>query len=242
MVSVRRSINQKLISDKHTNAYLVEVIGFGGRIGANNDTANMIPYIIQSIFLLVPPSLFAASIYMTLGRVMTALGPDGEACSIIRVRWLTTTFVIGDVVPFLVQASGAGFSSAGDDPKTGEIIVVMGLIIQIIFFGLFVTAAVIFHYRYRQCDHQAAHFSWRKILSMLYMASALILVRSIFRIIEYAMGSDAYPLKNEWTLYIFDSLLMSVVMLVFFIWYPPNFQTGNGRGNGGYKLSNMTGP
>jgi hypothetical protein len=45
---------------------LVEIVGYIGR--AKPDTLGA--YIIQSIFLLVAPALFAASIYMELGRIV----------------------------------------------------------------------------------------------------------------------------------------------------------------------------
>ncbi|KAF5010180.1 hypothetical protein FDECE_3673 [Fusarium decemcellulare] len=211
----------------------LEVVGFIGRIAANNATAELMPYIIQSVFLLIPPSLFAASIYMTLGRIMRGLGPKAEMCSIIRVKWLTTLFVVGDVFSFLIQSSGAGMMAAGDDPTIGENIVVGGLFIQILFFGLFVAAAVIFHLRYRRSSANwrtvaatsvPGTFDWERMMMMLYATSALILVRCIFRIIEYVMGADAYPLKNEWTLYIFDAVLMAATMAIFYIWYPSEIQ------------------
>jgi hypothetical protein len=216
---------------------IVEIVGFASRAAATNATDQLMPYIIQSVFLLVPPSLFAASIYMTLGRIMSGLGPAGESCSIIRVRWLTTIFVVGNVFSFIIQSGGAGFMAAGSNPKMGEIIVVCGLVIQILFFGLFVTAAIIFHLRYRQysvvykafdsstSNLQSARdglagdtpFNWEGMMSMLYAASVLILVRCTFRVIEYAMGSKGYPLKNEWTLYVFDGLLMVVAMAIFYV-------------------------
>lgn len=55
---------------------------------------------------------------------------------------------------------------------------------------------------------------------MLYGTSALIMVRSIFRVVEYVMGRDGYPLQHEWTLYVFDALLMVLAMVVFAWWYP----------------------
>ncbi|KAF2012065.1 RTA1-domain-containing protein [Aaosphaeria arxii CBS 175.79] len=202
----------------------LEVIGYGGRIGANNATDQLGPYIIQSVFLLVPPSLFAASIYMTLGRVMRGLGPEAERLSIVRVNWLTKTFVIGDAFAFLVQASGAGYMAAGTSAKTGEIIVIFGLVVQIVFFGLFVVAAIVFHKRYNARLGTFSPFDWGKIMKMLYITSALILIRCIFRIIEYGGGSNGYLLRNEWPLYIFDSILMLAVMVVFYIWYPNELQ------------------
>lgn len=59
---------------------------------------------IQSVFLLVAPALFAASVYMVLGRII--LLTDGESHSIIKKRWLTKFFVFGDVFSFLLQSSG----------------------------------------------------------------------------------------------------------------------------------------
>lgn len=55
---------------------------------------------------------------------------------------------------------------------------------------------------------------------MLYAVSALIMVRSIFRVIEYLLGSNGYPLTHEWTLYVFDSFLMLLVTVIFFVRYP----------------------
>jgi hypothetical protein len=62
------------------------------------------PYVMQSSLLLIAPALFAASIYMTLGRIIVLV--NGEKYSIIRVNWLTKIFVAGDVLSFLMQSSG----------------------------------------------------------------------------------------------------------------------------------------
>ena len=63
---------------------------------------------------------------------------------------------------------------------------------------------------------------------MLYTVSALIMIRSIFRAVEYLMGMDGYPLTHEWTLYCFDSVLMLSVTVVFFLRYPSELK---GRGD-----------
>ena len=61
-------------------------------------------FVIQGTFILVAPALFAASIYIILGRII--LLTDGESHAIIKQRWLTKTFVSGDVLCFMLQASG----------------------------------------------------------------------------------------------------------------------------------------
>ena len=62
------------------------------------------PYVMQSTLLLVAPALFAASIYMELGRIIHLV--KGEKHSLVRVNWMTKIFVAGDVLSFLMQASG----------------------------------------------------------------------------------------------------------------------------------------
>lgn len=179
------------------------------------------PYAIQSTFILLGPALFAASIYMCLSRIIR--GVRGEHHSLIKPSRLTKTFVTGDILSFVVQGGAAGLMVSGDNAKTGEGMVIGGLMIQVIMFGLFAITAVIFQRRMDYvptAESCSSALPWKKSMRMLYIVSALIMVRSIFRVAEYAMGNDGYLLKHEWTLYIFDSLLMWVVMVVYYIWYP----------------------
>ena len=48
----------------------------------------------------------------------------------------------------------------------------------------------------------------------MYATSIMILVRSIFRFVEYLQGHDGFLLQNEWTLYVFDATLMWCAMVV----------------------------
>lgn len=212
--------------------FAVEFIGYVARAAAPDKTDNLILFIIQSIFILVAPALFAASIYMVLGRLARSV--HGERHLVIAPRWLTRVFVCGDVFSFLVQSSGGGLMAADSFPqKTAENIILAGLIIQIVLFGFFVVTAVLFHVRMRRWPSAASASAsgvpagagastvpWERILVMLYVASVLIMVRSVFRVIEYVMGKDGYPLQHEWTLYIFDALLMALTMAIFVWWYP----------------------
>lgn len=58
----------------------------------------------QSALILIAPAFLAASVYMTLGRIIAML--QAERYSVIKLRWLTKIFVAGDVLSFLMQASG----------------------------------------------------------------------------------------------------------------------------------------
>lgn len=84
-----------------------EWIGYIGRILSHYNMDSMGIFIMQTLLLLLPPSLFAASIYMVLGRLI--LYTNGESMAPIRATRLTKIFVGGDVLSFLVQAGGKPF-------------------------------------------------------------------------------------------------------------------------------------
>ncbi|KAB8356645.1 hypothetical protein FH972_024222 [Carpinus fangiana] len=199
----------------------VEFIGYAARAAAHEKTGKLMPYVIQNVYILVAPALFAASIYMTLGRVVRAV--CGEQYSIIPAKWLTKLFVTGDVASFVIQGGAAGLMVTGSHAKVGQALIILGLVVQVVSFALFGVTAAIFFKRMSALptrESYTAGVSWKRILVMLFVCSALIFVRSIFRVVEYAMGVDGYLLTHEWTLYVFDSLLMWIVMVVFFWQYP----------------------
>jgi hypothetical protein len=74
----------------------------------HSDKTNLSVYIMMTITLLVAPALFAASIYMILGRLIVFT--RSEKLSPIRPSRLTKIFVCGDVFSFLVQSGGKQFS------------------------------------------------------------------------------------------------------------------------------------
>ncbi|KAJ4344874.1 uncharacterized protein N0V89_012618 [Didymosphaeria variabile] len=178
------------------------------------------PYAVQNMFILLGPALFAASIYMCLSRIIR--GIRANHLSLIKPQTLTKTFVSGDVLSFLVQGGAAGLMVTGK-AKIGEGIVIAGLLIQVIMFGLFGATAIIFQTRIKRCptpESRSSAMPWQKSMRMLFIVSVLIMIRSLFRVVEYALGNDGYPLKHEWTLYMFDSVIMFAVMVVYYLWYP----------------------
>ncbi|KAL2065261.1 hypothetical protein VTL71DRAFT_2930 [Oculimacula yallundae] len=202
-----------------------EMIGYIGRALSSQESPNWTlgPYIMQTLLLLIAPALFAASIYMVLGRIIELV--NGEEHAIIKRRWLTKLFVCGDVLSFTLQMAGGGTMASGSlgAVKLGEKIVIVGLFIQIVFFGLFIVVASIFNFRmHRRPTEKAAERDgiWHKHLNVLYAVSALIMVRSVFRVVEYIQGNDGYLLRHEVYLYVFDAVLMLAVMVVFNFVHP----------------------
>lgn len=75
--------------------------------------------------------------------------------------------------------------------------------------------AYIFHRRMRFAPTPKSRdprIQWQVYLLTLYVTSFLILLRSLFRVVEYIQGSDGALLRKEVYSYVFDALLMFFVV------------------------------
>ncbi|KAI0123680.1 RTA1 like protein-domain-containing protein [Xylariales sp. AK1849] len=200
---------------------MFEVIGYITRAAAYKSTGSLAPYLLQAIFLLLPPVLFAATLYMVYSRVVRAV--HGESFSLTSPRWTTTIFVVGDWLCLNVQSSGSGLLAKPKNALIGNHIIVAGLALQVLMFAGFMWCCLHFNIRFRAhlvetgatCD-----IPWQSCLNMLYSTSLAVLVRNVYRMVEYIMGKEGYLEAHEWPTYTFDGALMLLLMICFFIWYP----------------------
>lgn len=117
----------------------------------------------------------------------------------------------------------------------GEKVVIVGLALQVCTFLLFLVVATNFHFRMLRQQRSRPLFvsdsaesnttgaRWEKIMWTLYSVSTLILIRCIFRLVEYAIGNAGYLMAHESFLYIFDMLLMVIVLVLLFVLRPANY-------------------
>lgn len=206
--------------------WIVEVIGLAARAVSHHDVASTGPYIIQVLLILLAPIIFSAAVYMFLGRLIRASGYP--QLSFIRINWLTKLFVCGDIICFLIQGSGAGKlvnAHKSSEITSAQNTVLGGLGLQVFFFCIFLLCAIVFHKRVSK-PHVARNLDPSLRLSMtlysLYFCSVLIIIRNIYRLIEYKTGQSGYLQMNEWPAYVFDIALMAILMMVSLFWYLAN--------------------
>jgi hypothetical protein len=105
----------------------------------------------------------------------------------------------------------------------GQWIIVSGLCVQLVFFGAFVLSAFLFHGRIAR--HPTAESEstmrptrfvwprdWRGLLFACYIVSLLIVIRSVYRLIEF-IGHEVF-------LYVFDASMMFIAMVVMNLFHP----------------------
>jgi hypothetical protein len=205
----------------------VETTGYICRFLAHSNTNNLTIFIVQTLTILVAPALFAASVYMVLGRL--ALRVKGESYLIIKPSRLTKIFVGGDILCFFVQIIGSGTLSSKFN--LGKAIILVGLVAQIVFFGLFVLVAAIFHRRLsrnptptaQRLDEEHVRLRWKDITRVIFVVSAMIFIRSLFRLVEFTGDSNSPMMKTEAYLYVCDSTLMFIALAILIYWHPAEY-------------------
>ncbi|GFP60597.1 protein RTA1 [Trichoderma asperellum] len=116
----------------------------------------------------------------------------------------------------------------------GENIITGGLIFQVIFFGFFMVVTCVFHRRIIRAPTPTSLtivVPWQRFLFVLYAASILIMVRSVFRVAEFAGGFSGPLQASEIYIYIFDATLMFITSGLFIIWHPGSIMVSESKGS-----------
>jgi hypothetical protein len=205
-------------------------VGYIFRFLSTKSPAELGPYIGQSLCIILPPSLYAATIYMIYGRLV--LFVNAAEASIIRPTRVTKIFVCGDVLSFFMQAGGGGMMAQASMADMGQKIMLFGLFVQLLFLGFFLVIALVFWQRMRKSSKQYAipqygKHTWDKLLKMVLGAAVIIILRCIFRVIEFAQGHSGYLVSHEIYMYIFDAApMLGVQIMMHFVYAAEVFGIG----------------
>jgi hypothetical protein len=103
----------------------------------------------------------------------------------------------------------------------GKKVILVGLFAQIFFFSFFLLNTFVFWFRMHLMPTPASKgVPWQRHMITLFAASAFILGRCIFRVIEYIEGKSGNLMSHEVYLYVLDAGFMLVVMTIFHIFHP----------------------
>ena len=192
---------------------IMEIIGYGARIPLVSKPVGQIPlYSCMHASIIIAPVFNAAIEYILYGRLMHAVG---DQYSLMKPKLVAWIFIVCDIFSFLIQSSGAGLlTSAHTDlakAKTGENILLGGLGVNLVSFAIFCLQIFYFDYRTRKSPPNfpgggLCQKGWRQFLYVIYLSSALILLRQIYRVIEFAQGFTGYLAVHEVYFYIFDTI------------------------------------
>lgn len=210
----------------------MELVGYISRCSSIKHLDDNTTFIIQTILLLIAPAVMAASCYMAFGRVVLWVVPPSYQT--FRHLWMparhiTPLFVSFDVLSLLVQGIGGGIvASANTDSQAnrGKNIVLIGLGIQLFTFGFFVLASSRFNFLLRSKLRNEAlprDTNWPLLLIIINTSSFIILVRSISRFLQYALGVHNVLSDSEAYFYCLDAVPIYFVVVTFICFYPAQY-------------------
>ncbi|KAF9984379.1 hypothetical protein BGZ75_004068 [Mortierella antarctica] len=214
---------------------LASAVGFFSRLALDPLDVSLGLYILQSLLVVVSPSAFLAFNYMLYGRLITAIDPkfgngDGKAAgsrmeksrfSFIPPRVVGRTFVWSDIITFFIQMAAGGLQAAGgDDNQTmaelGDKLFLVGVSAQGLSYLLFTALLTVALQRLiadrKQNSSGLAGTGWwgldrntTFIANALYFSSIFIILRSVYRVVEFTQGYSGYLISHEVYLFVLDA-------------------------------------
>ncbi|KAF9197288.1 hypothetical protein BGZ49_002342 [Haplosporangium sp. Z 27] len=225
---------------------LASGIGFVIRLTFNMDTVQLGQFIVMNCLVIISPSAFLAFNYMLYGRFITAVDPkfgndtkpgsrlERSRFSFIPPLIVGRTFIISDILTFFVQINAGGIqASAGDSnpslSKVGDNLFLAGVSIQGASYLLFTLLLVVAFLRLiedrkRNYPNQLEK-GWTgldnqtlTIVGGLFLSSIFIIIRSLYRIIEFTQGYNGYLITHEVFLFVLDAapLVLAIAPWAFF--------------------------
>ena len=183
---------------------------------------------------------FCSRIYFCLYQIADILGRQH---SFLKPEWYTRVFITADVLCLAIQAAGGGlaFSDSSDDSglgpnaDTGLHIIVVGLAVQIaslaVFLALFLSMlirAAGSSRKYLERDYSAVYSApltgkFKVFVGMLLFVSVCILVRCVYRVVEFADGLDSSMAQNEGLFIGMDSTMVTLAFIGLSVCHPAVF-------------------
>ncbi|KAK1718048.1 RTA1 domain-containing protein [Colletotrichum acutatum] len=175
----------------------------------------------QLLFLLAPLWINAFA-YMLSARLVYLVLPDQRVFR-VKATALTKIFVTMDVVCFLVQGAGGAMMSntetASDDPilRTGKQVYMIGCGLQLAFIVVFCGLMGRFYAKMRRA--QRFDLDLKRIgaiVLVMFVVLVLIIIRIIFRLVEFGPGAnmDNPILTNENYAFGLDALPMVLALML----------------------------
>ncbi|KAL9599056.1 MAG: hypothetical protein Q9219_004090 [cf. Caloplaca sp. 3 TL-2023] len=206
----------------------MEGIGYWGRAYSSKNLKNFTSFSIAYLLIMLAPSILAAGLYQTFGRLLYYTVPPSHRTFrtlFLPARFIAPFFVIFDVVSFFIQLIGLGIVVSeikkGDDDQSakdrGVNILRFGLILQTLVFGAFAALAmriILVSKRWQFAWPDGG--KWKRL--------GWCQFRAIYRIFEFTLNSgDNYLAQHEWPVYALDAFLMLLLVDAFILYHPSKY-------------------
>ncbi|KAK8096561.1 uncharacterized protein PG998_004778 [Apiospora kogelbergensis] len=235
-----------------TLGLLGEIVGYIGRVMLHNNIFSFNGFLIYLVPLTIAPAFITASMYLCLARIIHVLDP---ALRFTRLKPMTYTwtFVTFDFIALVLQGAGGGITATGrSDKKTidlGVNIMIAGLAFQVFSLVAFSILCLDFAWRLRKGQREWRRASvdtvaedrfralrgtvaFKGLVCALAAAVVLIIVRSVYRLIELQDGFSGELANNELIFMIIEGPMVILACAALVAFHPGLALKGNWDMNG----------
>ena len=179
-------------------------------------------FVVQYFFIVVAPVLFAAAIYATISILIRRFGR--QYSPILSPRAIVITFIICDFIATVVQVTGAALigsaESNGEDSTTPNNILLGGLCFQCFSFLIFCILFALFCYKARDVILRHSERKVKLFILAVWLSTALIYLRTVFRLAESAEGVEGELSTNEVYFTVLEFVPVVIAVFLLIIWHP----------------------
>lgn len=194
---------------------LLEMGGYACRI-AMFHKPEFGPFVAMQCLLIIPPSFLALAQYITLAKVVGLVKQRfPERRLLVKPTAVIWGFFVLELVALSCQGAGAGTSVNTNGVKngnSGKVLLIVGLAALVLLIMSYLVTAIYVNrsplYEVRQSPNL------QRVFWALYTCTTLLLVRNIFRLIEFSQGFHGWLARHEVFFYVFDALLMFLLLMV----------------------------
>ncbi|KAI8582338.1 hypothetical protein K450DRAFT_228518 [Umbelopsis ramanniana AG] len=201
-----------------------EALGYYIRIYSGKHTGLLGAYIPTALLLLLPPLVLAVASYRTLAHVMRESGiTTGKKA----IKIIESAFLYLDILAFFTQAAGSGMLVSQGLANTGNKIAIAGMAISCVNFVIFAGTIAVIH---RAALREAPVFyksNLRPVFLALYLNIIGLIIRSFYRLVEFADGFFGYINTHEVFFLFFDTLLIFLCICTWIAFPPGKYLKGN---------------
>ncbi|KAH8882615.1 parasitic phase-specific protein PSP-1 [Thozetella sp. PMI_491] len=172
------------------------IVGYTGRILMYYNPFNFTAFMIQIVCVTSGPVYYSAAIYVTLAAAINYFSPGISRFNPKLFYWV---FIPCDLVSLAVQAAGGAISaSTSGQGQIGVDLALAGMAFQVFMLVIFISLFVDYLTRYFRSGQTAAFGTRLKIFfTFMGLATFLILIRCIYRLVELREGYSGDLVSNE---------------------------------------------
>ncbi|CAK5265228.1 unnamed protein product [Mycena citricolor] len=191
--------------------------------------------------ILLSPSFFIATCYFLLAHLGNTFKPDVVSrCLFVSPSGIMTFFVGSNLVSFLLEGGGGALTVSQHDSlaAAGSKIVLTGFILQAATLLLFIYLLTSFTIR---MSNDYPHLwkptkgapwkimsagpidTWRLLVYMIFIVCGGLLVRTVYRVVEFAGGYNGTVANKELYFYLFEALPLAMTTSMFISLWPTRF-------------------